>query len=143
MNIFQGINSFQASEKPELIPLWTNRKILIVEDDDLNFRYIQFALKPTKIKIIRAVSGKEAIELISNNEFSLVFMDLKLPDGSGIEATKWAKERYPDLPVIAQTAYPDLLLKEPAEYGFDYLIAKPFKRETIINLLTEYFSEKL
>jgi hypothetical protein len=120
---------------------WGDKAILIVEDTPSNYYLVENYLRPTKLKLVWAKSGKEAIDLFKNNEkFDLILMDIQLPGINGYEATKLIKAYNDKIPVIAQTAYAlsgekDYSLKE----GCDDYISKPIKKETLIELLTKYF----
>ncbi|MBL7966959.1 MAG: response regulator [Prolixibacteraceae bacterium] len=114
--------------------------ILIAEDDDINFFYINTVLKHSLIEIIRAENGREAVEHCKTNpEIEIVLMDLKMPDMDGFEATRQIKTERPDLPVIAITAYSGTEDKEKAiESGCDDFITKPLKREYLIKKMESY-----
>jgi PAS domain S-box-containing protein len=116
--------------------------ILVAEDEENNFRYIQVLLKQLGFKVIRAKNGFEAVELIQSlPDIGLVLMDIKMPVMDGVTATKQIKQFRPDIPVIAQTAY---ALEEEIEKfkneGFDDYLTKPIVAGTVKNLLIHYFS---
>ncbi len=83
--------------------------ILIAEDEILNFQILNMLLNivlKSNCNIIHACNGKEAIEICKNNKnIDLVLMDVKMPLITGIDAAREIKKLYPDMPVIAQTAY--------------------------------------
>ena len=79
------------------------KKILVAEDNDSNFILMTYILKKY-YAYERAKNGQEAVELVDNNTFDLVLMDIKMPIMDGLEATKAIKEKHPDLPIIALTA---------------------------------------
>ncbi len=82
------------------------KKILVAEDDNTNFEVLSHLLESTNAKIIRANNGKEAIDAVSfHKDIALIIMDLRMPLMNGLEATSLIKENYPELPVIAQTAF--------------------------------------
>ncbi|MBN2166240.1 MAG: response regulator [Marinilabiliaceae bacterium] len=116
---------------------WSDKTILIAEDEDSNFDIIQYMLRTTKIKIIRADNGQEAIDIFNNiQHISLILMDIKMPVLNGIEAMRIIKEKNPHIPIIAQTAYAlqqerDNYLKE----GFDDYITKPINSNLLIKKL--------
>ncbi|MFC2096538.1 response regulator, partial [Bacteroidota bacterium] len=120
---------------------WQNKSILVVEDTPSNYHLIENYLKPTKIKLSWAKSGKEAIDLFKQeNKFDLVLMDIQLPGINGYEATKLIKAYNKNVPVIAQTAYAlsgekEFSLKE----GCDDYISKPIKKEILFELLKQHF----
>ena len=112
--------------------------VLIAEDDEVNYKYIEKLLSGLKgIKTLRAANGKDAVDLaINNTNVSLVLMDIKMPLLDGYSATKMIKEARPDLPIIAVTAFAmqqDRLAALSA--GCDDYISKPFEAENILNVI--------
>lgn len=117
--------------------------ILIAEDEEMNFLYLETLLKDViglECKVIHAINGKEAIEICKkSNAIDLVLMDLKMPVMNGHEAAKQIKEIYPNLPIIAQTAYSTSADKEKAALaGCDDFMAKPISHNTLSEILKEY-----
>ena len=109
--------------------------ILIAEDDDTSYMYLEEILNRQNIKILRAINGDEAIKLATTRpEIGIVLMDIKMPVINGFDATRIIKKQRPKLPVIAQTAY--ALANDNAramEAGCDDYISKPINK----NLLFE------
>jgi CheY-like chemotaxis protein len=120
---------------------WTDFTILIVEDEHINYQYLEIILKDKVKKIDRAMNGKEAVELASNNNYDFILMDLKLPEMDGIEATRIIKQQFPDLPVIVQTAHalPDEKARALSA-GCDKFISKPFKKADLIEIINQAIS---
>jgi len=119
---------------------FTGKTVLIAEDDNSNYEYLQFILMRLKLKTLWAKNGLDAIELSrSKPEIDLVLMDIKMPDMSGYEAAKQIKETRPGLPVIAHTAYALFGDKEKSlEAGCDDHITKPVQKEVLIKVLKKY-----
>jgi len=119
---------------------WKNRKILIVEDEDLNYMFLEKLLANTGIEMIRASTGIEAIDAVKNeNAIDLILMDIKLPEMDGLTATREIKKINPIIPVIAQTAYAMKGDREEImEAGCDAYIAKPIKVEDLISKIDSY-----
>jgi PAS domain S-box-containing protein len=117
-----------------------NRKttILIAEDDDNNFSLISKFLAIPNLTLIRAKNGLEAVQYCeSSKDIALVLMDLKMPEMDGYEATVKIKKLFPELTVIAQTAF--VTDKEKArDCGCSEIITKPFKRKDVIEVLSKY-----
>ena len=123
-----------------IYPDWSNETILIAEDEEVNFFYLSEVLAPTNVRVIRAASGREAIDAARKNDsLWLILMDIKMPDIDGFEATRIIKTEKPALPIIAQTAYAMTGDRENAlSAGCDDYIPKPVKRETLITILQKY-----
>lgn len=85
---------------------WQNYTVLVTEDDEISFRYIELVLsRKTNINIIWAVNGKQAVEFCEiYDHIDIVLMDIQLPILNGYEATKLIKSIRPTLPIIIQTA---------------------------------------
>ncbi|MBG6129192.1 signal transduction histidine kinase/CheY-like chemotaxis protein [Aquimarina sp. EL_43] len=119
--------------------------ILIAEDGDVNFlvlKTILLKIENYHFTIHRAKNGKEAVIFCKeNNPISLVFMDMKMPEMDGYDATKLIKKLHPELPVIAQTAYAnkeDILNVFAA--GCDDFIAKPIDPEILKKVIHKHLS---
>ncbi|HWR99520.1 MAG TPA: response regulator, partial [Prolixibacteraceae bacterium] len=113
--------------------------ILIVDDEPLNYQYLEILLKNSVKKVDIAVNGKQAVEMAFKNRYNLVLMDLKMPVMSGIEATRILKAKYPDLPVIAQTAYSLPAEKAYAlQAGCDDIIVKPINKAKMMEVINRY-----
>ena len=114
--------------------------ILIAEDDDYNFMYIQTILHRAGYATLHAINGLEAVEMcLENKDISLVFMDIKMPVMSGLEAIKKIKELRPNLPLIATTAYVQLGDKQRfLSAGCDDYLAKPMKVSDILGMANKY-----
>lgn len=103
--------------------------ILHVDDDPMNLRVVEEILAAFKHTAVKTTSGAEALDLLANQDFDLVLMDIHMPGMGGIEAV--AKLRACDrpernIPVIALTA--DVFSRRPEEYGalgFTDFVAKP------------------
>lgn len=119
---------------------WKKRKILIVEDEDLNFLFLEKILNTTRIEILRAFTGLEAIENIKKHkDIDIILMDIKLPEMDGLTATREIKKINPEIPVIAQTAYAMKGDKEKIiKAGCSDYIAKPIKVEKLLALLNRH-----
>lgn len=114
--------------------------ILIAEDDDLNFLYMETLFLRTGFEYYHAVNGADAVEMCKNNpSINIIFMDIKMPVMNGIQATKLIREIRPDIPIIATTAYAQTGDAERflAEGCSDYL-AKPIRKEKFLEIIRKY-----
>lgn len=116
------------------------KKILVAEDDEVSYLFIEELLSKSGFGIVRAQNGAEAVKFINLNiNFHLVLMDLKMPVLNGYEATKQIKNIRPDLPVIALTAYAmEQDRKKAMDAGCDGYIAKPVKKDQLLSIIKEY-----
>ncbi len=121
--------------------------ILIAEDDEINFLYMEALLNEEiegNFNIIHVKNGKSAIAACKeNSNIELVLMDIKMPDMNGYEATKTIKSFRPTLPVIAQTAFSTVYEKSTANNaGCDEFISKPIVRENLTLLLQRFLKQE-
>ncbi len=116
--------------------------ILIAEDEEVNFIYIETLLEyfDKDIIPIHAKDGKQAIEICQErDDIDFVLMDLKMPIMNGYQATKEIKKIKPYLPVIAQTAYSTTEEKAKAlQAGCDDFISKPISKEIFSKIINKY-----
>jgi DNA-binding response OmpR family regulator len=102
-------------------------KILIVEDDNSLSQLLEFQLKYAHYDTDTTPKGKEAIELIRNNKYNLVILDIMLLDGSGIDICKEIR-KFSEVPVIMLTAKDSINDKICAfDAGTDDYLTKPFE----------------
>ncbi len=107
---------------------WSNRTILIAEDDEISYKYLYLILtRKTKVNILWALNGQMAVDFCKQyNHIDLVLMDLQLPVLDGIEAIKQIKAFKTNLPIVVHTAnaYGEECEK-CYEAGCDEYITKP------------------
>ena len=107
-------------------------KILIAEDEEINFMYLEALLKDTSTELIHVSNGAEALYTVQNSTVDLVLMDLQMPVMGGIEATRKIKQFNPDLPIIMQTAFCETSDQLAAkEAGCDDFFSKPIDGNTL------------
>ncbi len=119
-----------------------NPEILIAEDVESNFLYLNAVLSKIKARIYWAKNGKEAVDIFNREKhIDLILMDLQMPEMNGYEATKIIKEINPVIPVIAQTAFAMSDDREKAlEAGCDDYLAKPIKSKDLLNTVEKYLN---
>lgn len=107
-------------------------KIFILEDDDAIGIGLTYSLESEGYEVTLAKSVKQAMDIISDDMFSLYLLDLTLPDGSGYDVCKRIKE-IGDLPVIFLTAYDDEVnVVMGFDLGADDYITKPFRLKELL-----------
>jgi PAS domain S-box-containing protein len=120
-------------------------KLLFVDDDPLNQLLGKEILRQYKIKTVFAGSGKEAINLFKPGRFDMVFLDINMPVISGIDVALHIREAEradktkPATKIIAMTA--NVLKSHIEKYlrvGMDDVIIKPFKEETVYEMIAMY-----
>lgn len=121
------------------------KTILIVEDENICHLLLKEIINgyyPGKFNLLHAINGKEAIKFCDNkHKIDLVLMDLRLPIVDGLSATKQIKQKHPNLPVIAQTAYANKIEKEKAlKVGCSDILIKPISSVALINIIEKYIA---
>ena len=119
-----------------------DRKILIVEDDGSSYLFLETLLRKHGPEITWAKSGRRAIELlVGGGAFDLVLMDIRMPEMNGMDTTRRIREIYPDLPIIAQTAYARMSdRKQALDCGCNDYISKPIEAAELNSLLAKYLT---
>lgn len=128
------------------LPRDPNKKIRILLADDTEDNRILFAhyLKNGPFEIIEAENGLQALDKIKSDEFDLVFMDVQMPEMDGYAATaqvrEWEKKvSHSHIPIIALTAHAlSDDRNKSLKAGCDEHITKPFKKETLLNMINRY-----
>jgi DNA-binding response OmpR family regulator len=108
--------------------------ILLVDDEAVLRQTLARILKRAGLEVTAAASGPEALALLSQQPFDLVYLDIRLPNMSGLEVLKAIHARLPDLPVVLFTAQPDLTsaIEAVRAGAVDYLL-KPLKPQALID----------
>lgn len=116
---------------------WENKTILLIEDDDISARLIKRLLEPSKVKVIHAKFGMEALEIFySRNDVNMVIVDFELPDINGCEITKDIRKVNNEIPIIIQTAYASK--EDEKKYflaGCNSFIPKPIKSNSLLEVV--------
>lgn len=120
----------------------TNKKILLVEDNELNYEIAKTVLEEAGFIVDGASNGKEAIDKTSDSTYDVILMDIQMPIMDGYEATKELRRLGNKTPIIAMTANAFSEDRKKAEdVGMDGYIAKPIDVNklvsTIINILND------
>ena len=120
---------------------WSDKNILIVEDDDLNVFLMSKYLSESKANCFYAKDGKSSLEYIkSNTMIDLILMDIQLPDINGFDLARRIKKLAPGIPIIAQTAYCTQDNKKDAlKSGCNNYISKPINKEELLHLIQNQF----
>lgn len=120
-----------------------NFTLLVAEDEEINYIYIKTLLKKwfnSKINLLYAENGQEAVDACNENSaIDLVLMDIRMPVLDGYEATEIIKTNFPNLPIIALTAYSTESDKARAlKAGCNEFVTKPINRTILFELLERY-----
>ena len=118
-----------------------NKKVVIVEDNDLNLKLFNDLLSAHGCDTVETKDGREALNLVKLNMPDLVLMDIQLPHVSGIEIIRQikAEESIKHIPVIAVTAFAMEHDKDKImEAGCEDYVAKPISIEAFVQVIQKY-----
>ncbi|RKQ70784.1 histidine kinase/DNA gyrase B/HSP90-like ATPase [Litorimonas taeanensis] len=136
------INS-NVPSMPEKIDL-ARAEILAIDDNHINLEVLRVYLQHLgATKITEAESGPDALDIISNKSFDVIFMDVHMPAMSGAEATKKIRQLHPNyksVPIIACTAAADSATRRDCrESGMDNFLPKPVNIDELKTTLQTHF----
>ncbi len=117
--------------------------ILVVDDDPMNLNVIKGLLKATKVFVVTATSGEEAIDKIKDTNFHVVLLDHMMPGMDGVETVGKIREFAPDLPVYALTANATAGEEFYKSKGFNGYLSKPIESEVLEMTLMKHLPEEM
>ena len=130
----------------DLVLYAPDARILVVDDNEFNIKVAEGLLGLYKLNVHTAFSGNEAIHLVQQNDYDLVFMDHMMPEMDGIEATDRIRRlggKFKDLPIIALTANAVQGAKEIfLNSGFNSFISKPIDVQELYLILKEWLPKE-
>lgn len=117
--------------------LFQGLRLLIAEDNDLNYEVISEMLKMYKIECVRAKNGKECVKIIQKDPaFACILMDMQMPVMDGLEATAEIRKFNTSIPIIAITANAfETDIQKCLETGMNAHMSKPFDVQKLFELL--------
>lgn len=119
------------------------KKILIVEDNELNMKLFHDLLESQGYEILQTRNGIDAIALARKHRPDLIVMDIQLPEVSGLDVTKWLKEdnSLRRIPIIAVTAFAMKGDEERIrEGGCEAYISKPISVGLFLQTVRQFIS---
>ncbi|HTQ34295.1 MAG TPA: response regulator [Stellaceae bacterium] len=125
-------------------PPHTAKRILVVEDNDLNMKLLNDVLEAHGYEVMSTGRGAVAVDWARQFLPDLILMDLQLPDLSGLEATRQLKAdpATSGIPVIAVTAFAMAGDEKRAlAHGCDAYVAKPIVLREFLNLIARFIGE--
>lgn len=121
------------------------KKVLIVEDNELNMKLFNDLLEAHGYAVIQTRDGYEAMKMAREAMPDLILMDIQLPEVSGLDVTRWLKQDadLKHIPVIAVTAF---AMKGDEEKilqgGCEAYIAKPISVAHFLETVDKYLKDK-
>lgn len=119
---------------------WEGKKLLIAEDEELNYKLFFEMFKPTGINLIRAENGKVALDIYrEKKDFDIIILDLKMPEMDGIQVFKKIRKENKKIPILAVTAFGMEEEKQKCEaIGFNKYFSKPVNKSDLFNAIDHY-----
>lgn len=125
-----------------LFPLLSDKRILVVDDNDLNRLLAAEILRPYGAIIVEAANGAEAVDRLGGHAFDMVLMDVQMPVMDGIDATRIIRSQLgASLPVIALSA--DAVsgnIHRCLAAGMNAFLAKPYGAEALMDVVTSHLN---
>jgi PAS domain S-box-containing protein len=117
-----------------------NLTILIAEDDEISFKFLETILSSEGIRLLRTLNGTDTINALRENpHISIILMDMKMPGMSGLDATRIIREFNSEVVIIAQTALAMSGDKEKIlAAGCNDYISKPVRRSELLGIIEKY-----
>lgn len=107
-------------------------KILVVDDEEMSIKLIEMQLMKDNHQILTSTDGREAVDIIKNEQPDLVISDIMMPFMSGLELLEIIKVENKKIPVILISALDDVEVVQTAiGMGADDFIIKPVKMDEL------------
>ncbi|MEB3213735.1 MAG: response regulator [Leptolyngbyaceae bacterium] len=119
---------------------------LLADDDEDNLLLISYAMELLGVNFIAARTGQEVMELVRRHSFSLIVLDIRLPDIDGVELCSWLRQNpvTKDSPIIAVTAMARLSDRDSImAAGFTDYLLKPYMIEDLNTLILKHLHDEL
>jgi two-component system cell cycle response regulator DivK len=146
MSTSQYLHAVERSKAPTHQQNARRNRILIVEDNPVDLTLLKQFLKAHGYEVLGTPEGLEALDLARTEQPDLILMDMRLPDISGLEATRLLKQddRTKIIPIIAVTAFasPDYERKG-LESGCDAYIPKPITLGNFLRTIESFLKTRL
>ena len=115
-------------------------KALIAEDNVMNQHLISHLMKSWEIDFTLVSNGKEAVDQLQKDEYSIILMDIQMPEMDGYTATSIIRnEMKNEIPIIAMTAHAMAGEKEKClQLGMNDYVSKPIKETVLYNIIARH-----
>ncbi len=120
-----------------------NKRILVIEDNELNMKLVRGMLKISGHNILEATDAETGIHMTHEHHPDLILMDIQLPGMDGLSATRniLSNANLKHIPIVALTSYAMQGDEEKAlEAGCTGYIAKPIDTRTFLQTVSQYLN---
>jgi len=120
----------------EAVTLLARMRVLVVDDEKLLRDALMRYLGGRTAEVASASSGREALEMVTQHEYDLIFLDLLMPGINGLETMRRLRDLTPGVPVVLMTGKPESNIREQVmQRGAADLIRKPFAFAELSNII--------
>ncbi len=113
-------------------------RALVVDDSNINLKVTERILTTLGFDVDLVNSGKDCLEIVKNNNYDLILMDIMMPEMDGVECFKKLRSASYTMPIVALTAdVVDGAEEKYLSYGFDGYIPKPIEIALLKSILTK------
>lgn len=143
--IFENPKTNEDVKKEHIRPFKApEARILLVDDNKINLKVAQGLLKSYEFQVDEALNGYEAISMIKEKDYDIIFMDHMMPEMDGVETTRRIRDLGNETTVIALTAN---ALKDVEEMflanGFQDFVSKPIEKKVLGEKLEKWIPDEL
>lgn len=107
----------------------SNKTILVIDDEPSVGLLVTHVLRDAGFEVVFAKNGRDGIATFASRSFDAVFVDLMMPDVSGVEVIQALKAREPKIPIVLMTAEAEHHI--PSRRNVDHYLNKPFRIATL------------
>ena len=123
---------------------WSNKNLLLVEDNEVSIKLIKEYLHRTNIGITVSQCAKDTISLINHSKYyDAILLDIRLPDNNGLELYRIIREKVPEIPVVICTAIQEVSLRRvlyAEEQNIPDILIKPVTKRDVLETLLPYMN---
>jgi len=145
LNEFLGASSGNTDSGQGNNDIFEGRRVLLVEDNEINSEIVLALLEPTLLETVCARNGREALDIFTSapDNYDLIFMDMQMPEMDGLEATRAIRAldipRAKTIPIVALTANVSKAdIENCLKAGMNTHIGKPLDFSDVLKVLRLY-----
>jgi DNA-binding NtrC family response regulator len=115
-----------------------NVKTLIVDDDPIVLDSCKRVFEAEGFEVCLVPSADQALEVMKNNIFDILLIDVKMPERDGIYLMRAVKKQWPEVPIVVMSGYPTPdTIAEGLQLGAEEFIAKPFTPDELLEIVRQ------
>ena len=118
-------------------------KTLVVDDDQVVLDSCKRVFEAEGIEVYLVPSAEKALEVMENNNFSVILVDVKMPEQDGMYLMRKVKERWPEVPIVVMSGYPTAeTIDDVFQLGAAKFLAKPFTPDELLETVHQILQEE-